>query len=164
MPTTFTDQIPVLKISRLVREGLAGLLSAENSQSGILEVEWSIGENQRIQRIPLVASPCRFGGTRLYFRCPTITCGKRVTKLYRKDRSFRCRQCHGLRYRTQYMRPIDRLIARRDKLASRLDVAPFESPLRPRGMWNSTFQRMIGRIEAVERELDWQIAVRFNGQ
>ena len=43
-----------------------------------------------IQHIRIERIPCRFGGTRAYFRCK---CNKRVVKLYSVGKHFRCRHC-----------------------------------------------------------------------
>ncbi|NLX56724.1 MAG: hypothetical protein GXY58_16580 [Planctomycetaceae bacterium] len=51
-------------------------------------------------RIEFEATPTNFGPPRWWFRCPR--CGRRCWKLHRppKTRSFWCRLCHGLTYRS----------------------------------------------------------------
>jgi hypothetical protein len=47
-------------------------------------------------------SPCRFGGKRVWFRCPGVPCGRsRVAILYKADVGFVCRKCCGLSYLSQ---------------------------------------------------------------
>jgi len=50
--------------------------------------------------VELVEKPCRFGGSRLFFRCPR--CGRRILTIYWPE-SLRpgCRVCLHLVYRTQ---------------------------------------------------------------
>lgn len=43
---------------------------------------------------------CRFGGRRVWWRCPQSECGRRVAVLYAGE-MFACRQCHRLAYRSQ---------------------------------------------------------------
>lgn len=57
---------------------------------------------ERIQQpIGLTFSPCNYGGMRSWFRCPGVSCGRRVAVLYRAERYFVCRKCLGLGYRSQ---------------------------------------------------------------
>lgn len=79
--------------------------------------EWEFGErsvvigftrdgHKHTQEIALTFTPCRFGGRRAWFLCPS--CGRRVGKVYlpcsmynglgRRVASFWCRVCYGLTY------------------------------------------------------------------
>jgi hypothetical protein len=53
-------------------------------------------------KIPLVTTPCYFGGTRFWFQCPwykrKVYCGKRVGVLYKSGDYFACRHCYELSY------------------------------------------------------------------
>jgi len=53
-------------------------------------------------KIPLVTTPCQYGGKRYWFICPWskngIYCGRRVGKLYKNGDYFACRHCHNLTY------------------------------------------------------------------
>lgn len=53
-------------------------------------------------KIPLVTSPCYFGGKRYWFICPWYTngnyCGRRVGTLYLGGKYFACRHCYDLSY------------------------------------------------------------------
>lgn len=58
--------------------------------------------------VPIVSTPCRFGGKRYWFMCPGLrsdnsACGRRVGKLYKPHhaRLFLCRHCHDLSYRSR---------------------------------------------------------------
>lgn len=53
-------------------------------------------------KIPLVSTPCRYGGKRYWFICPMSRsgkyCGKRVGVLYKDGDYFACRHCYDLTY------------------------------------------------------------------
>jgi len=48
------------------------------------------------ERIPLEHTPCHYGGSRPWFRCPR--CTRRVAVLYGEGKLFLCRHCCGLTY------------------------------------------------------------------
>lgn len=48
------------------------------------------------ERVGLTATPCTFGGSRVWFLCPG--CGNRCAVLYAFSVRFRCRTCHHLAY------------------------------------------------------------------
>lgn len=56
--------------------------------------------------VPIVKTPCNFGGHRFWFICPVSVngryCGRRVGKLYLApgSRYFACRHCQDLTYRS----------------------------------------------------------------
>jgi hypothetical protein len=60
---------------------------------------YSAGGKPRIQRIVIDAAPCRLGGYRFYFLCPTT--GRRCTALAFVDGSFASRQGKRLSYASQ---------------------------------------------------------------
>lgn len=53
-------------------------------------------------KIPLLITPCRYGGKRYWFRCPWYKngqyCGRRVGTLYLGGDNFACRHCYNLTY------------------------------------------------------------------
>jgi hypothetical protein len=53
-------------------------------------------------KIPLLYTPCRYGGKRYWFRCPWYKngqyCGRRVNTLYKNGDYFACRHCYNLTY------------------------------------------------------------------
>jgi hypothetical protein len=53
------------------------------------------------EAVPLVWTPCNFGGERPWFICPRAGCGRRVAVLYGPGRYFLCRHCHDLGYQSQ---------------------------------------------------------------
>jgi hypothetical protein len=107
--------------------------------------------------VPIVQVPCRYGGSRPYFRCPGVTngiaCGRRVTKLYGKGRYFLCRHCYRLTYASQSEGAGDRALRRAGKIRMRLGgdpgtLSPF--PARPKGMWRRTYRRLRREAEMAE--------------
>ena len=59
--------------------------------------------------IPIVRSPCRFGGSQPFFLCPGtsaavggVGCGRRVGKLYLARRYFLCRSCSQIVYAVRH--------------------------------------------------------------
>ncbi len=53
-------------------------------------------------KVPLVKTPCNFGGFRYWFKCPLyksgVYCGRRVGVLYKDGDWFGCRHCYELTY------------------------------------------------------------------
>lgn len=107
--------------------------------------------------IPIIRVPCRFGGTRPYFRCPGVVngvaCSRRVAKLYGAGRYFLCRHCYRLAYASQSEASWDRARRRANKIRTRLGGEPgacLPFPDRPKGMWRRTYERL--RREAMDAE------------
>ncbi len=110
--------------------------------------------------VALERIPCRFGGTRPWFRCPG--CGERRAVLWLVAGHFRCRTCHQLAY--QSSRETDWLRAGRkaSKLRTRLLSARSDRlPARPKGMHQRTYVRRLGQLAALERVMDAGLATRF---
>jgi hypothetical protein len=119
--------------------------------------------------IPIVRKPCRFGGERVYFRCPESSagCGQRAYKLYLARHHFLCRHCSGLVYRTPYeprsTRSWQRAFRRANKLWQRLDPAAgiaAQVPEKPRAMPVATYKRLLeealqAEMLADEARADW---------
>lgn len=53
-------------------------------------------------KVPIVKTPCNFGGSRYWFKCSLyksgVYCGKRVGVLYKDGDWFGCRHCYELTY------------------------------------------------------------------
>jgi hypothetical protein len=120
------------------------------------------------ETVPIVHLPCRFGGNRAYFICPGpgdgTDCGSRVTKLHLSHRYFLCRQCNQLTYSSQFERPWQRTLRRANKLKRRLGInvgitEPF--PEKPKGMWWTTYGRLLDEILQAEMLANEAKANRF---
>tara|TARA_R110002153_G_scaffold65121_3_gene174422 strand:+ start:6416 stop:7000 length:585 start_codon:yes stop_codon:yes gene_type:complete len=103
-----------------------------------------------IQPIQIERLPCRFGGSRAYFRCD---CGKRVVKLYGFGRLFLCRHCCGLFHYSKNEGFWDRSLRQRTKHKRRLSgdasLEAYEMP-KPKGMWWRTYYRLQEAAQAAE--------------
>lgn len=115
--------------------------------------EWQSVE----ETISVEQTPCRYGGTRPYFRCPGVVdgvaCKRRVSKLYGPGKFFLCRHCYRLAYASQSEGPWDRALRRGNKIRRRLGgdpgmAAPF--PPRPKGMWRRTYAGLRGQAQVSE--------------
>lgn len=116
---------------------------------------------------PIVRRPCRFGGSRPYFKCPGVVngryCGRIVVKLY-GGRLFLCRHCHDLAYNSQSERPDQRLLRKANKKRMALGGEPGTAailPKRPKGMWRRTYEREIAAILMAEDQADAQFTFWF---
>ena len=103
-----------------------------------------------IQPVRIERLPCRFGGSRAYFRCD---CGRRVVKLYGVNKYFRCRHCSGLFHYSKNEGFWDRSLRQRTKHRRRLSgdtsLEAYEMP-KPKGMWWKTYHRLQRAAERAE--------------
>jgi hypothetical protein len=109
---------------------------------GVLCVRTDVG----VQAIPITQAPHNFQGTRWWLRCE---CGARCFTLYRPldEPRYRCRACHGLRYRSENLSRAGRLEHRAAKLAKRLGGTLLSPTKRLKGMWHSSFLQQRQRAE-----------------
>lgn len=90
---------------------------------------------------------------RPFWLCPK--CSKRNGKLYLKDGTFACRDCHKLLYRTDLLSPKQRMIARARKTRRKLGgsenlLMPF--PEKPKEMHFSVYAQFAIEDRRVKRE------------
>lgn len=56
-------------------------------------------------KVPIIETPCHFGNTRYWFKCPLYKngqyCGRRIGVLYKDGDWFGCRHCYNLSYSSQ---------------------------------------------------------------
>jgi hypothetical protein len=97
-------------------------------------------------------TPCRFGGVRHWFHCPT--CGRRCEVLYMRFGRFACRKCNRVAYTSQRGDALDRLTHKLHKLRARMDDG------RPRGMHRQTWDRLIEEMCDVETRAESLLAAR----
>ena len=89
-------------------------------------------------------TPCNYGGSRAWFRCPAVGCGRRVAILY-GGTIFACRHCYQLAYACQRETDDDRAARRADRVRDRLG---WEAGIlngegdKPKGMHWRTYQRL----------------------
>ena len=92
--------------------------------------------------VEIATTPCRLGGERHWFLCPTPACRRRVAILY-GGAVFACRHCHRLTYPSQREDYGDRAARRADRIRRRgsvRDGQAFSTPsgLKPKGMHQQT--------------------------
>jgi hypothetical protein len=113
------------------------------------------------EEIRLQATPCHYGGERLWLTCPGCQSRRRV--LYSVEGRFRCRGCHKLAYTSTRLDGIERSARRIAALhvrlkADRIDL--FAIPPRPQGMRRTTYDRLVGRLtEEQDRQTGYFQAV-----
>ena len=85
-----------------------------------------------------------------------------MAKLYGPGRYFLCRHCSRLTYASQSEGTRDRLLRRANKIRMRLGgepgmLSPF--PEKPRGMWQTTYERLRQTTFAAERQAAGALAI-----
>jgi hypothetical protein len=65
--------------------------------------------------VRIMRAPCNLGGTRPWFLCPAVGCGRRVAILYGGG-IFACRHCYQLAYASSREDAGDRATRRADRL------------------------------------------------
>jgi hypothetical protein len=89
-------------------------------------------------------TPCYFGGSRPWFRCPASGCGRRVAILYGGE-IFACRHCYRLAYQSQREAPHGRALSRAQAVRVKLGGSPSLAepfPPKPKGMHRRTYERL----------------------
>lgn len=109
-------------------------------------VRESDGQSQaRSYPVNLDTTPCHIGGSRQWFLCPAIGCGRRVAILY-GGVFFACRDCHGLVYPSQREKPAERAVRKADRIRDRMDwpggILEGSNWGKPKGMHWNTFVRL----------------------
>lgn len=111
--------------------------------TGAISISHQAKDGQiKTQNVSIVQVPCRFGGSRFWFVCPT--CLRRYESLYscQDVPLFRCRVCHNLVYPVQREPERLTLLRAAHKVRSRLGGdTEMETPIpsKPRGMHQSTY-------------------------
>lgn len=113
-----------------------------------MRLSFSVDGQPVSQHVPLDRTPCHFGGTRPWFRCPH--CDRRVAVLFLRAGRFKCRQCSGVVYASQAGDVMARAWGRQTKLENLLD----DHWRRPKGMHRSTHQRIVRSILRYEEIRD----------
>jgi len=122
------------------------------------------------QPVPIMWTPCRYGGQRPYFRCPGVVngihCGRRAIKLYSGGKYFLCRHCYSLAYNSQSETRSDRLLRRANKRRMSLGGEPGVCSWinKPKGMWQRTRDRHKAEIFNAEEQATAEFVRRFSGR
>jgi hypothetical protein len=111
----------------------------------------------------IVRTLCHLGGSRAWFVCPVVGCGRRVAILYGR-RVFACRHCQQLAYTSSRKNSEDRACQRAAKLRARLG---WEAGIlrgaggKPKWMRWPTFERLVAQHDAISTQLVGAIRKRF---
>jgi len=83
------------------------------------------GEEWKDEQYPvrIARTPCHLGGSRPWFICPAVGCGRRVAILYGGS-IFACRHCYQLVYASSREEAGDRATRQADRLRARLGWEP----------------------------------------
>lgn len=102
--------------------------------------------------VRLVADKPHFGGTRLWFVCRK--CDGRCRVMYRERdtnaRAFTCLRCARLVYLSQRLSAADRVELKTGKLLTRLVEAEPRVYVKPTGMHQRTFERIVRQATALQ--------------
>jgi len=97
--------------------------------------------------VRIVRTPCHLGGSRAWFMCPAVGCGRRVAILY-GGRIFACRHCYRLAYASAREDAGNRTARRADRLRARLGWQPGilnGNGTKPKWMRWRTFERLTAK-------------------
>lgn len=107
---------------------------------------FTVYAGDRSQVLPVLRTPCHYGGSRCWFGCPQ--CGQRVAIVYwRNGPGFGCRRCNKVAYGSQAVGWFERAMRRQAKIERRLG----DGWSRPRGMHQSTYGKLITCLEENEQ-------------
>ena len=113
------------------------------------------------QRVNIERRPCRFGGHRVYFRCPS--CWGAKLRLAVLPEGLRCGRCGGLTWGSRREHAPQRMIRRANKLAAMLECSDWnERPMeRPLHMRTAKFELLKAEKAALADQINYRINSRF---
>mgnify|MGYP001610442022 CR=1 FL=1 len=122
-------------------------------EEGRIALQYKIRTEDCSYHMALSYTPCHFGGTRVWFRCPGRGCGRRVAKLHLRNEAFLCRDCNRLAYCSQRLTRSDRAIRQaiwiREKLGGEPSLIGL-FPTRPARMHRKTYSSLLERASRYE--------------
>lgn len=128
------------------------------SQPHHLTLSYTVNDQQHRYSIELERMACNYGGSRVWFHCPVVGCGKRVAILFLKGGIFACRHCQRLNYQSQQLAKSDQHRLRMHRIRGRLnwpiycDVPFMKYITKPKGMHHATFERLKQEHDRHERK------------
>ena len=125
------------------------------ANAGNVTLNFSIDGKPHTHVIWLAETACNYGGTRQWFTCPIR--GERVAVLYLRAGRFACRHCQRIAYASQSGDLCDRTWRKQSKAEAKL--GPNWS--RPKGMHETTRERLLTAILGCEERRDAALAVRM---
>ncbi|MGH8542022.1 MAG: hypothetical protein ACRETW_16150 [Stenotrophobium sp.] len=123
------------------------------------------GDEWKDEQYPvrIVRTSCHLGGSRPWFICPALGCGRRVAILYGGG-IFACRHCYQLAYSSAREDSGDRATRRADRLRTRLGWEPGilnGEGGKPKWMRWRTFERLAARHDALVGRSMQAMMVKF---
>jgi hypothetical protein len=111
-----------------------------------LILSYKVNGESICDQVPIVHTPCHYGGNRPWLQCPK--CHRRVGKIHLNGKKFLCRHCYNLAYQSQRenaaCRQLNRLKSIGKRLGGTIDI--FGSmPVKPKGMHRNTYMRLLGQ-------------------
>jgi hypothetical protein len=108
-------------------------------------------------QVSIVRTPCHYGGSRPWFRCPRCGCRRAVLYGVASDGRFGCRHCMRLAYASEAESRADRINRRSQKLQSKLG----ENGEKPKGMRWQTFDRICAQLDTLDQAWGAAALARF---
>jgi len=123
------------------------------------------GEEWKDEEYPvrIVRTRCNLGGSRAWFICPAVGCGRRVAILYGGG-IFACRSCHRLAYASSREDAGGRATRRADRLRERLGWEPGilnGEGSKPKWMRWHTFERLTAQHDCLFERSMWEMIVKL---
>jgi hypothetical protein len=110
--------------------------------------------------VRLERRPCRFGGARVYFRCPG--CRRSTLRLAVLASGLLCGTCGRITWGSRRECETARLVRRANKLALRLELECFsDTPKRPKGMRLHTYAAIRAKLDPLRAEIEHRVRVRM---
>lgn len=113
--------------------------------------------------VRIETTPCHYGGHRVWFRCPSAHCGRRIAILYVGSK-VECRYCARLAFASQRESLDDRIARRIERIRDRLKWVPGflnGDGLKPTRMHQKTFQRLRDQHQLLVRQSLEDMRLRF---
>ncbi len=130
----------------------AGSISYRVENDAVV-LSYLLDDEPRTQRVPLLSTPCHYGGARSWFACPH--CAARVAVLYLRRGGFYCRRCARVAYSSQSEDACARSWRAQQKAEAKL--GPNWS--RPKGMHAATHERQLDVIFRCEERRELELAL-----
>lgn len=122
------------------------------SEPSTVVLSYNLNDKLVKQWLPILHTPCHFGGLRHWFGCPS--CARRVAVLFLRSNGFLCRHCNRVAYASQS----DDEIGRIWRVQAKIEVRLGKHWQRPRGMHQTTHERLVSRILDCELRRDEALA------